>query len=363
VHDLPSPGVENPLQTEAVMVAAMPRSLSPAPRSGAAKRAWPEVPPDEDPPTGGAPVAGPKPPPKDCLPAGDHPVSASAARQKPTENQRFRPCVGLYGYRYYDPVTGRWPSRDPIGERGGINLYGFVGNNGVNRIDLLGLVRVSGEISTDCTCPLTIKYDFNMTTVLTGQRFGGIQIDARMSYGLEDSDSDDCNCLTVRVFQVIQRKYTNGRLQPQDGVREKRTSEGGWRVDWPSKMDPPGAVPFWDNLPFDPNPFSTPWTPDEDGKFYDHPELTRRDEVVTANTCFVGTKKDGSLIDLGCLTWGAALMNPGLRQGGAAAWKREAEALFMGPAFSCDRATTPGVDEAIGKWNKYHEGEQFDLPF
>ena len=22
-----------------------------------------------------------------------------------------------YGYRYYDPVTGRWPSRDPIGER------------------------------------------------------------------------------------------------------------------------------------------------------------------------------------------------------------------------------------------------------
>ena len=23
-----------------------------------------------------------------------------------------------YGYRYYDPVTGRWPSRDPIGEAG-----------------------------------------------------------------------------------------------------------------------------------------------------------------------------------------------------------------------------------------------------
>jgi hypothetical protein len=31
-----------------------------------------------------------------------------------------------------------WPSRDPIGERGGINLYGFVGNDGVNRWDLLG---------------------------------------------------------------------------------------------------------------------------------------------------------------------------------------------------------------------------------
>jgi RHS repeat-associated protein len=31
-----------------------------------------------------------------------------------------------YGYRYYNPGTGRWLSRDPIGEKGGLNLYGFV---------------------------------------------------------------------------------------------------------------------------------------------------------------------------------------------------------------------------------------------
>ena len=43
-----------------------------------------------------------------------------------------------YGYRYYDPATGRWPSRDPIEEEGGINLYGFVGNDGVNQWDILG---------------------------------------------------------------------------------------------------------------------------------------------------------------------------------------------------------------------------------
>ena len=24
-----------------------------------------------------------------------------------------------YGYRYYDALRGRWPSKDPIGERGG----------------------------------------------------------------------------------------------------------------------------------------------------------------------------------------------------------------------------------------------------
>ncbi|MBB5352310.1 RHS repeat-associated protein [Haloferula luteola] len=44
-----------------------------------------------------------------------------------------------YGYRYYDPVTGRSPSRDPIEEEGGVNLYGFVGNDGMNRFDRLGL--------------------------------------------------------------------------------------------------------------------------------------------------------------------------------------------------------------------------------
>lgn len=50
-------------------------------------------------------------------------------------------ATGLYyyGFRYYDPVTGRWPSRDLIAERGGINLYGFVGNNGIGLIDPYGL--------------------------------------------------------------------------------------------------------------------------------------------------------------------------------------------------------------------------------
>lgn len=40
-----------------------------------------------------------------------------------------------YGHRYYNPSTGRWLSPDPLGEAGGVNLYGFVGNDPVNFYD------------------------------------------------------------------------------------------------------------------------------------------------------------------------------------------------------------------------------------
>jgi RHS repeat-associated protein len=44
-----------------------------------------------------------------------------------------------YGYRFYDPAMHRWLNRDPIEEKGGLNLYAFCGNDGVNGWDLLGL--------------------------------------------------------------------------------------------------------------------------------------------------------------------------------------------------------------------------------
>ncbi len=45
----------------------------------------------------------------------------------------------LAPYRAYDAETGRWISRDPIEEEGGVNLYAYVGNDPVNMVDPLGL--------------------------------------------------------------------------------------------------------------------------------------------------------------------------------------------------------------------------------
>jgi uncharacterized protein RhaS with RHS repeats len=41
--------------------------------------------------------------------------------------------------RVYDPRTGRWLTRDPIGFAGGVNLYGYVGGKPVGGIDPEGL--------------------------------------------------------------------------------------------------------------------------------------------------------------------------------------------------------------------------------
>ena len=91
---------------------------------------------------------------------------------KPLDEEVLRSSSGAYnaglyyyGFRYYDPVTGRWPSRDPIGEYGfyrGLfgegpldpesekqleewyysgNLYSFIDNAPVGYIDYLGLAK------------------------------------------------------------------------------------------------------------------------------------------------------------------------------------------------------------------------------
>ena len=44
-----------------------------------------------------------------------------------------------YDYRYYDPILGRWLSRDPIEESGGVNVYGFVANDPLDYTDPAGL--------------------------------------------------------------------------------------------------------------------------------------------------------------------------------------------------------------------------------
>ena len=62
------------------------------------------------------------------------------------ENNNFRfsskywdveTVLGYWGYRWFNGVA--WLSRDTIWEQGGLNLYGFVGQNPIGKQDKLGL--------------------------------------------------------------------------------------------------------------------------------------------------------------------------------------------------------------------------------
>jgi RHS repeat-associated protein len=68
-----------------------------------------------------------------------------------------------YGFRQYDPMLGRWPSRDPIGEGGEPNLYGFIGNESIAFVDAVGLIRrpprqgdQKSVFSISCSCAMIL---------------------------------------------------------------------------------------------------------------------------------------------------------------------------------------------------------------
>lgn len=51
-----------------------------------------------------------------------------------------------FGARDYDPETGRWTAKDPIRFDGdGPNLYGYVTNDPINFVDVVGMYEVKGS--------------------------------------------------------------------------------------------------------------------------------------------------------------------------------------------------------------------------
>jgi RHS repeat-associated protein len=57
-----------------------------------------------------------------------------------------------YGFRYYNDTSGRWISRDPIGESGGVNPVASFSNGPISAVDLIGAVPVKVDFNhTDPT--------------------------------------------------------------------------------------------------------------------------------------------------------------------------------------------------------------------
>lgn len=55
-------------------------------------------------------------------------------------------ALSSFAHAYYAPDQGRWLNRDPIEEQGGMNLYVFVENSGISKIDHLGLFMKDPQV-------------------------------------------------------------------------------------------------------------------------------------------------------------------------------------------------------------------------
>jgi RHS repeat-associated protein len=108
-----------------------------------------------------------------------------------------------FGLRDYDPDTGRWTAKDPIGFAGGdTDLYGYCLNDPINLVDPYGFwgVKIGGAlVGIDFSAPIydsnsgwfsATKPNLEVSTTIFG---GGIQI---------TFDNDPCESITSKTEEI-----------------------------------------------------------------------------------------------------------------------------------------------------------------
>jgi RHS repeat-associated protein len=118
--------------------------------------------------------------------------------------------LNLTLFRAYDPNAGRWLNHDPIGERGGLNLYDYVGNNPINLEDHEGL---TGSI-----------WGSSGTLTVNGTKVTGINTSDEFFKAITDNSSGDGS---ITSLDYSGHGDTQGGLymsgQPGEGLQ-------GWEV-------------------------------------------------------------------------------------------------------------------------------------
>jgi RHS repeat-associated protein len=116
--------------------------------------------------------------------------SLASANTYRFSSKEWNDNAGLYYYlyRFYDPMLQRWLNRDPIQEQGGMNLYGYVANDPINKNDLFGLT------------PPTVGGAWSMLNYLI---VGDLGANIQLSSGLIQQAQQFLSPLLINQLEII----------------------------------------------------------------------------------------------------------------------------------------------------------------
>jgi RHS repeat-associated protein len=146
------------------------------------------------------------------------------------QGREYDEATKLYNFRarWYDPETGRWLSKDPIGIAGGLNQYIFIGNNPVNFRDPSGLRayvaprtqgnggRVTGYQTGTGKASSASEAAFGATTAL-GDAMQNGNYDEILKAGIENA----ANKRAQKEAEAFQNLRNNGDVRDSTPVWKK----------------------------------------------------------------------------------------------------------------------------------------------
>ncbi len=251
----------------------------------------------------------------------------------------YNTLTGLYyyGFRYYSPRFARWINRDPIGEEGGINLYGMVGNDAVNWVDVLGLghfkiIKRDTEEGNNIikNSPKETSSSDKQRSLRVTTRIGGFEVQYLANAG-------ECPGKGAKLV-LTQHKSTTGKKgtwisdnHGKERYRNNDKSSGERLVGGYTDVSPSGNRGIQGNLK----------PTNRTASYYDTPEWKENMYVKVQVYCRCGGKSDRFL---GSAKFLVLKNNSGIRKAGSGKWKYQKGFSTSGKYLQIDADTRAGSE-------------------